>query len=214
MSFSRLLTVMCFITITTAATADSLFIKVRFEITEHGDFVGTKLSEAIGVIAGAVSAGCSAAGRADCAALGAATAALFQGLFTHSKNGNQHGGMYKAPPGYDICKVKIDWGNTGIDGHSTFAGLLERDKPPEQPAGGPNGLTYYAVVPTEVDVGTGVTSDLYFEYVPEGQLRPDCFGRKWLLWNCKGQDCPDKDPMSQAYGIYQPARYYAPPSQW
>lgn len=184
-----------------AFAADPIYTQVRFSITEHGNFAG-QVFKNLGTpeAAALVTAGCAAYG-VDCSGAAAAVAEAIKQIYAgDSKSGNEHHGIYRAPVGYEICQAKIDWGNTGIDGGSTFAARIMRS--PQD-----NGLGYYAAVPTGGGRGHGVTSDLYLKFVPAGEVpKSDCFPTETIVWNCKGQDCGNKEPLSDSYGIYPPAR--------
>jgi hypothetical protein len=203
MNFLRLMGTVCFVLINAEANAadEPIYTKVRFSITESGNFAGQVLRN-LGTpeAAALVTAGCAAFG-VDCSGAAAAGAEAIKQVFAgDSKDGNEHRGIYRAPQNYEICQAKIDWGNTGIDGGSTFAARLQRDNQN-------HGLGYYAVVPTGGGRGHGITSDLYLMFVLAGQVpQRNCFPTNALLWNCKGPQCGDKDPMSDSYGIYPPAR--------
>ena len=181
--------------------SEPIYTKVRFSIRENGNFLGTVFTT-LGTpeAAALVTAGCAAYG-VDCSQEAAAGAAILKRFAPgDSKNGNEHRGIYLAPDGYEICRAKIDWGHTGIDGDSTFSAMILREQQ--------NGLAYYAVVPTGGGRGHGIDSDLYLEFVPAGQTgQSGCFPTNAHVWNCKGPNCPNKDAMGVAYGIYPPARY-------
>jgi hypothetical protein len=187
------------------APAQPIFAKVHFQIHRNGSWGGDVISRMDPTaIAAIITAGCAAYG-VDCSSTAPTVTKLVKSLGPyHSDGGNEHRGIYRAPPGYEMCTAKIDWGDTGISGKSTFSATLYRD--PRN-----KGLGYYADVP-RTNKGEGIDSDLYFEFVPADQLaqRTDCFPSGAHLWNCRGQWCPDKPAMSTGYGIYRPARWSPP----
>ena len=163
MSLKKSFAVAFFLSIATAANADPLYVKVRFSIEEHSNFAG-QVFTTLGTpeVAVAITAGCAAFG-VDCSAAATGLTTLTHNLGPNdNKNGQDHHGIYRAPVGYEICKAKVDWAHTGIDGGSTFNTRIVRE--PNN-----NGLGYYAVVPTGGGRGHGINSDLYLEFVPAGQ---------------------------------------------
>jgi hypothetical protein len=135
------------------------------------------------VLGTVITAGCAAFG-ADCSSIGAGAAAIVSGIKQNNtvSGGDVHG-IIKAPPGWEICKAKIDWGHTGISGGSTFNSAIVRDATN-------NGLGYYAFVEQSPSHGTGITSDVYLYFVKAGEtVKYGCWPTGLNPWICTGPSC-------------------------
>jgi hypothetical protein len=188
----------------TQSPAEPAYVKTRFSIDVHGNFGGYVLSklDPTAVIV-AVEAGCLAFGT-DCTSQAAAAGKILQQIkAADNHGGNEHHGIFNSPPGYEICKAKIDYGHSGFSANATFASRIVRQ--PNQ-----NGLGFYADVAPNPGEGTGVDADIYMQFVPAGTTSQyACWPNGGIPWNCHGHGgCdPKPDIMSTAYGIYPPARY-------
>ncbi len=171
-------------------------LKTRFGIDKNGNFSGIVLDKLTdpNIWAGLVAAGCSVFSDdpADCTTVGLAVGNEIR-TFTDRRSNNEFYGKYFAPPGYQICKAKIDWDHTGIDSQSTFSTIIQQD-----------GLGYYASIPSLAGRGTGINSDIYLQFVKTGlSSKYMCWPVGTHPWNCRGPGCT----AGPGYGFYPGARY-------
>jgi hypothetical protein len=167
-------------------------VKIDFKISEKGGFWEKTGKEAGTPEAAAmITAACAAFG-VDCSRYAlAGTQLINQVVVGDDVKGEEHHGIIRAPVGYEICRVKIDWGNTSITGESTFNTVILRD--PQN-----NGLGYYAVVPKHRKEGHWISAPLYLKFVPAGKVSENgCWPEKLNPWICKGQNCSTFNPEAR-----------------
>ena len=175
-----------------------------FHIHEQGNFFGKTISQlGTNEFAAIVTAAC-AAFAVDCSGVAAGVAkgahALSEEYISQGENyyitgtvdkhdGEEWGGKFTSMGGYEICNARLDYGDMGISGNSTFNVAIFRN------GGGNSYLAYYAVVPKNRGRGEGVDAHLAIEWVPVGTADAlGCPANQSNPWLCKGQNC---SPLSR-----------------
>ena len=197
---SVLLTTVVVVTLGQPAGAQDQFaVKTRFELTRSGNFVGLVLSNADPtVVRLAITAGCAAFG-VDCSGITDGVSSIVQAIKqTQNVHGGNVNGIYRSPPGWEICKAMIDRANTRISGGSTFNTTIARNARD-------NGLGYHAFVEQDSSRGTGITSDIYLYFVkPDKRAEYQCWADGAHPWICTGPACASEPGQR----ILPEARYY------
>jgi hypothetical protein len=161
--------------------------------------VGLVLSNADSTEVGlAITAGCAAFG-VDCSGIADGVSSIVQAIKQPQNvdRGNVNG-IYRSPPGWEICKAMIDWANTRISGGSTFNTTIARNARD-------NGLGYHASVEKDPSRGTGITSDIYLYFVkPDKRAEYQCWADGAHPWICTGPSCAS----GPGQRILPEARYY------
>ena len=167
-----------------AGAQDQFAVKTRFELTRSGNFVGLVLSNADpAVVELSITAGCAPFG-VDCSGKAGGVSAVVQAIKqTQNLRGGKVNGIYRSPPGWEICRAMINWANTRISGGSTFNTTIARNAQD-------NGLGYYAFVEQDPSRGTGITSDIYLYFVkPDKTAEGQCWADGTHPWICTGPSC-------------------------
>ena len=182
-----------------AGAQDQFAVKTRFELSRSGNFVGLVLSNADPtVVELAITAGCVPFG-VDCSGITDGVRSIAQAIKqTQNVHGGNVDGIYRSPPGWEICKTMIDWANTRISGGSTFNTTIARNARD-------NGLEYNAFVEQDPSRGTGITSDIYLYFVkPDKTAEYQCWADGAHPWICTGPSCAS----GPGQRILPEARYY------
>ena len=181
------------------ARADIYGFKIRVSVDKSGEVSRTDFSSYNAqMFADAEIAGCAAFGVTCTAEDVAVDMPRFRGLKSEdARSGNDHRGVYHSPPGFEICKVKVDWDRATIKNGPTFSATISRDRRD-------NGVKYSATVPDGAEIGV----DLYIEFVPADTADQfECFPKNTSVLKCNQKDCPDKGAFETSRGIYPPARF-------
>ena len=120
----------------------------------------------------------------DCSGTAGGVRAVVQAIRQpQNVRGRNVNGIYRLPPGWEICKAMIDWANTRISGGSTFNTTIARNARD-------NGLGYHAFVEQDSSRGTGITSDIYLYFVkPDKRAEYQCWADGAYPWICTGPSC-------------------------
>jgi hypothetical protein len=178
-----------------ASAQGPIAMKAEFHISEKGNFLLKTGKEAGTKEAALMATAACAAFGVNCAKQALRATQLIKAVVVgDNRSGKEHRGIIRAPAGYEICKAKVDWSHSSIDGETTFNSRIVRE--PKN-----NGLGFYAVVPKFRKEGHWVDAPLYLEFVPAGKTAAyGCWPTNVYPWVCKGPNCNN---------FYPGARYVA-----
>lgn len=182
----------------TVCCANEILVAHEFHVTEAGGVIQKTLKEmnsnefqsalaaacaAYGVPcsrgAGVIRAGADIAGRV----FGEAGSNYFITGDLTRHEGEEWNGIFRAPPGYEMCTVHNDYNMMSITGESTFNATVLRN-PVD------NGLGFYAVIPKHRPAGQWVEAYFMVKYVDAGTAAQNqCVPSGTSAWQCKGQAC-------------------------
>jgi hypothetical protein len=178
--------------------AEEMLVAHEFHVTEGGGVIDKTLKEmnsnefqaALTVACAAYGVDCSGAAtfiRKGAEIGGTLVGQIGSDVFitgdVTNHQGEEWGGIFRAPVGWEICTAHNDYGKMSITGESTFNAVVIRT-PVD------NGLGFYAVIPKNRPTRQWVEAYFVVKYVSAGTVgQNQCVPDRTSTWQCKGQNC-------------------------
>jgi hypothetical protein len=178
--------------VTSAALAgqpETLSMSFRLDVTEDGSWFTKTMREMTskqGKLA--VKAACVVFGY-DCSSEVEAAAAILRSVYVdqHRQDGETHHFIVRAPEGYELCKVKVDWAHASLDSQSSWTARIHRRDEW-------NGLGMAVTVPIGRKEGHSAKGDVDLMFIPYGTAEArGCFPAQ-IMWACQGNNCDEFYP--------------------